>query len=148
MREPPAKKPRMHLHHFKFCGLSFQTPNLDGERHGTEIARWSNGAKALEYHWVHNQLQGIQTDWYQDGNKECTTRYKDSKRHGKRTLWNKGGTVLDITYFKEGHIQDPLTVRKERKRVLFVILCVKHLLGKDVSMAVGPFVAETSWAYP
>ena len=56
---------------------------------------------------------GLVQDFYSDGKKKGEANYKDGKRHGMKTLWNKNGQKKVEASFKDGKLHGVATVWDE-----------------------------------
>ena len=45
---------------------------------------------------------GVETLWYENGQKRSETNYKDGKEHGLETWWDEEGNTIDQTKWENG----------------------------------------------
>ena len=59
--------------------------------------------KETEKNYKDGELNGLSTEWYEDGQKETEKNYRDGKLIGKSTQWyENGGLLIEMTY-KDGY---------------------------------------------
>ena len=49
-----------------------------------------------------DKLHGLETKWYENGQKLYEMEYKDDKRHGLATYWTADGKVKTQIMWKDG----------------------------------------------
>ena len=55
-----------------------------------------NGQKEWEYHWKDGEKDGLETRWYENGQKKLEGNYKDNKGiKGSSKFWNNKGEPVD-----------------------------------------------------
>ena len=59
---------------------------------GLNTKWYDNGQKSEEQHYKDYKLEGLSTDWYENGQKWVEGTYKDGKLISKKE-WNEDGSV-------------------------------------------------------
>ena len=71
------------------AGRVFVSAIVDKEKIGLKVERTYKDGK----------LEGLVTEWYENGQKSGESTYKDGKQHGLETLWHTNGQKkLEVTY--------------------------------------------------
>ena len=75
---------------------------LDGKEHGTWIWWYENGQKEYETNYKNGKKHGKMIGWHGNGQKAWEDEYKDGKEHGKWTWWNDNGQKNYEGEYKNG----------------------------------------------
>jgi len=86
----------------------WETPFVNGKRHGIETWWYENGKKSSEYKYVNGQEHGIHFEWYDNGSLFCVEN------------WNQGEFVVEFRFFEaskvpEGRVPEVDILSKEFK---------------------------------
>lgn len=84
----------------------------DDELHGIHTDWYPNGQKKTEITYIRGEFHGIHTEWYPNGQKKKECAYLHGDRNGMLTEWNEQGDVTSTTYYVKDSpvIVSPATV--------------------------------------
>jgi antitoxin component YwqK of YwqJK toxin-antitoxin module len=74
----------------------------NGLYNGVETWFYENGQKKSETNQNNDKLDGLSTYWYENGQKSSETTYLEDKLHGLRTQWYENGQKKLEGYWKNG----------------------------------------------
>lgn len=63
----------------------------NGKKHGLDTEWYENGQKGWEHNYKNNMLEGKTTSWYENGQKKIEATYVDGNQHGLFTTWYENG---------------------------------------------------------
>ncbi len=74
---------------------------VNGEQHGLETEWWDNGQKWWEEMWRLDKQHGLSTWWHGNGYRNVETTRANGAEHGVQTYWNESEEKeKEIYYFK------------------------------------------------
>ncbi len=74
----------------------------DGKLDGLWTDWYENGKKNIEENYKDGELDGLKTWWYRNGQKRKEGNYKDGKPDGLWTWWYKNGKKKSEKTYKDG----------------------------------------------
>ncbi|HZZ26383.1 MAG TPA: toxin-antitoxin system YwqK family antitoxin [Pirellulales bacterium] len=82
--------------------LKEQTDYHEGKPDGASVAWNADGKKISEVHFAHGQLDGVQQQWFPNGQLQVQKEFKGGKLNGKAIQWNDKGEKLQEQDFADG----------------------------------------------
>ena len=74
-----------------------------GKPDGMETGWYESGQKSSETNYKDGKLHGLITWWYENGQKKLEANFKDGKLHGLHTTWHENGQKQsELNYYKDG----------------------------------------------
>jgi hypothetical protein len=74
----------------------------DKPLNGLHTEYHDNGQKMIEENYKDGKPDGTTTDWYENGQKRLESNHKEGKSHGKSTFWNENGQIQWEDNHKDG----------------------------------------------
>jgi len=74
------------------------------ETNGLETEWYENGQKKVEVNNKDGWEDGLWTEWYDNGQKSSEGNYKDGKEDGNWTYWNEEGNFAIAETWKDGEV--------------------------------------------
>ena len=81
----------------------------DGKPNGLQTAWYENGQKKEEGNWKDVKVDGLWTVWYENGQKKFKGNWKDGKLDGLVTVWHENGQKEEERNYKDGEPDGLLT---------------------------------------
>ena len=85
----------------------------DGELEGVRTEWYENGQKKEEINLKNGKIDGLWTGWNEDGQKVKEINYKNRKIDGLWTVWNEDGQKVTERNYKNGEIDGKFTYWNE-----------------------------------
>ena len=91
-----------------FCEFGDIGKYVNGKEDGVQKDWYDDGQLRSESNYKDGKSEGVQKWWYENGQLEFEGNYKDGKKHGKETWWNNGQVVKEENY-KDGKLDGKYT---------------------------------------
>ena len=74
------------------------------KKDGLQTRWYDNGQKWLEENYKDGKEDGLTTEWYENGKKRSEVNYKDGKKDGLQTNWYENGQKSREVKFKDDNL--------------------------------------------
>ena len=74
----------------------------DGKKDGLQTSWYENGQKYSEINHKEGTKHGLQTYWYENGQKQVEITRKNGKKHGLETWWDEEGNIIQQKRYENG----------------------------------------------
>lgn len=107
--------------------ITFIVENSDWHPRDGQISTWyESGVKKLDCNFLDNQLHGIVSEYWANGNIKRRIVFVEGTAHGQFSLWNSEGSKLVVGWFKDGKYDGPITTTHPETNITDTVAIYDH----------------------